>query len=112
MDVNSTPEPLEDVQPTSPAPADEQHPPGSSDEEDASDGEGGESNSSVNDKLATLDVDDGLDVGEESLPAPQTPHGVRPGDLSTCGTHRGTRKEAASAVVGYRLAHGDHEDAG
>ena len=60
MDADSTPERLEGVLPASPAPADEKHPPGSSDEED-SDEEGGESNSGANDELATLDVHDDLD---------------------------------------------------
>ena len=56
MDADSTPERLEDVLPASPAPADEQHPPGSSDEEDDSDKDGGESNSGATDELATLDL--------------------------------------------------------
>ena len=68
MDADSTPERLEDVLPASPAPADEQHPPGSSDEEDDSDKDGGESNSGATDELATLDVDDELDQGGEPLP--------------------------------------------
>ena len=33
MDVDTTPEPLEDVLPISPAPADEENPPGSNDED-------------------------------------------------------------------------------
>ena len=68
MDSDSTPEPLEDVLPASPAPANEEHPSGSSDEEDDSDEKGGESNSGANDELATLDVDDKLAEGEEPLP--------------------------------------------
>ena len=67
-DGDSTPEPLEDVLPAWPAPADEKHPPGSSDEENDSDEEGGESNSGANDELAALDVDDDLDEGEQPLP--------------------------------------------
>ena len=66
--MDSTPEPLEDVLPASPAPANEEHPSGSSDEEDDSDEKGGESNSGANDELATLDVDDKLAEGEEPLP--------------------------------------------
>ena len=66
MDVDSTPEPSEDVPPASSAPADEEHPPGSSDEEDYSDEERGDSG--VNDEVATLDVDDHLAEGEEPLP--------------------------------------------
>ena len=67
MDADSTPEPLGDVLLASPAPGDEEHPPGSSDEEDDSIEEGGESNSGAN-VVATLDVDDDLDEGEEPLP--------------------------------------------
>ena len=37
MDADSTPERLEGVLPASPAPADEKHPPGSSDKENDSD---------------------------------------------------------------------------
>ena len=59
---------MEDVLPASPVPADEEHPPGSSDDEDDSEEEGGESNSGANDELATLDVDDYFDEGEELLP--------------------------------------------
>ena len=72
--MDSTPEPLEDVLSASPAPADEEHPPASSEEEDDSDEEGGESNSGVNDELTTLHVDDDLDEGEEPLPL-ETPTG-------------------------------------
>ena len=103
MDADSTPEPLEDVLLASPAPGDEEHPPGSSDEEDDSIEEGGESNSGAN-VVATLDVDDDLDEGEEPLPleasAPRTSDGVRRGKLSTYSTHRGTRKSIDSAAVG------------
>ena len=35
MDVDTTPEPVEDVLPISPAPADEENPPGSSDEDES-----------------------------------------------------------------------------
>lgn len=41
MDMDITPGPLENVLPASPAPADEEHPPGSSDEDDDSDGKEG-----------------------------------------------------------------------
>ena len=68
MDAGSTPETLEVVLPESPALADEEHLPGSRDEEDDSDEEGGGSNSGANDELATLDVDDDLDEGEEPRP--------------------------------------------
>ena len=68
IDADSTPQPLEGVLPTSPAPADEEHPPGSSDDEDDSKEERGERNSGANDELATLDVDDDFDEGEELLP--------------------------------------------
>ena len=68
MDADSTPERVKDVLPASPAPADEEHPSGSSDEEDDSDEEGSEGNSGANDELATLDVDDNLAEGEEPLP--------------------------------------------
>ncbi|CAN0437204.1 unnamed protein product, partial [Pylaiella littoralis] len=64
MDV--TPEPLEDVLPVSPAPADEEHPAGSSDEDDDSDGEEG-GGGGTHDDLATIDIDDDLDEGEEPL---------------------------------------------
>ena len=47
-------QPLEDVPPASPAPADEEHPPGSSDDVDDSEEEGVESNSGANDELATM----------------------------------------------------------
>ena len=67
MDADKTPEPLKDVLSASPAPANE-HPTGSSDEENDSDKKRGESNSGANDELATLDVDDDLDEGEEPLP--------------------------------------------
>ena len=68
MDANSTPEPLGDVLPAPPARADEEHPLGSSDEENDSDEKGGESINGTNDELATLDVDDDFDEGEEPLP--------------------------------------------
>ena len=67
-DVDSTPEPLEDVLPASPAPADDGHPPSSSDEENDSDEEGGESTSGANDELPALDFDKHLAGGEEPLP--------------------------------------------
>ena len=67
-DADSTPEPLEDVLPDSPAPADEEHPPGSSDEGNDSNENVSENTSGANDELATLDVDDDLDEGEEPLP--------------------------------------------
>ena len=68
MAADSTPEPLEDVLPASPAPADEEDPPGSSDEEADSDEERGESNIGATNELATLDVGDDLDEVEEPLP--------------------------------------------
>ena len=68
IDADSTPKPLDDILPASPAAADVEHPPGSSDDEHDSEEEGGESNSGANDELATLDVDDYFDEGEELLP--------------------------------------------
>ena len=52
MEVDTTPEPLEDVLPISPAPAEEENPPGSSDEESES-----ETDQVVNEE-AVLDMDD------------------------------------------------------
>ncbi|CAM9606513.1 unnamed protein product, partial [Pylaiella littoralis] len=66
MDMDVTPEPLEDVLPVPPAPADEEHPGGSSDEDDDSDGEEG-GGGGTHDDLATIDIDDDLDKGEEPL---------------------------------------------
>lgn len=59
---------MEVVLPASPATVNEKRPPGSSGGEDDSEEEEGESNSGANDELATLDVDDYLDEGEEPLP--------------------------------------------
>ena len=66
IDADSTPEPFEDLLPASPAPADVEHPPGSSDDENDSEEDGGENNSGSNDELATL-YDD-LDETEELFP--------------------------------------------
>ena len=52
MEVDTTPGPLEDVLPISPAPAEEENPPGSSDEESES-----ETDQVVNEE-AVLDMDD------------------------------------------------------
>ena len=68
IDADSTPGRLESVLLASPAPADEQHPPGSSDEEDGSDDAGDKSNKGANGELATLDVGDDLDQDVEPLP--------------------------------------------
>lgn len=54
------------VLPVSPAAADEEHPAGSSDEDDDSDGEEG-GGGRTHDDLATIDIDDDLDEGEEPL---------------------------------------------
>ena len=110
MDAEGRPEPLEDVLPASPAPAEEKHPPGSSVEGEKEDEEGGNSNSDTNDELATLDVHD--DRRRRGAPAARNPHGVHPSTLSACGTHRGTREDADSAAVGYRVAQGGHHAAG
>ena len=67
MDAGSTPETLEVVLPESPALADEEHLPGSRDEEDDSDEERGEIHSGGNDET-TMDVDDDLDECEEPVP--------------------------------------------
>ena len=66
IDADSTLEPLDDILPASPAPADVEHPPGSSDDENDSEEDGGENNSGSNDELATL-YDD-LDETEELFP--------------------------------------------
>ena len=66
IDADSTLEPLDDILPASPAPADVEHPPGSSDDENDSEEDGGENNSGSNDELATL-YDD-LDEAEELFP--------------------------------------------
>ena len=54
IDADSTPKPLDDILPASPAAADIEHPPGSSDDENDSEENGGENNSGSNDELATL----------------------------------------------------------
>ena len=56
MDVDSTPEPLDDVLPALPGYVNEEHHLGSSSEE----GEGGKSDSVANGELATADADDAL----------------------------------------------------
>ena len=68
IDADSTPEPFKDLLPASPAPADEEHLPGSIDDEDDAEEVGGERNSSANDELTSLDADDNCDEGEELLP--------------------------------------------
>ena len=75
MDVDSSPEPLEDVLPISPAPADEENPPGSSDEDESETEEegvisGGQQNRPRPDvdELATLDIDDDVADDEALLP--------------------------------------------
>ena len=59
---------MQGVLAASPAPADEEHPPGLFDDEDYSEEKVGESNSGANDVLATLDVDDEFDDGDKLLP--------------------------------------------
>lgn len=79
MDVDTAPEPPEDVITISTAPADEGHPPGSSDQ-DGIDGEEQEAESQRKrrredaDEIATLDIDDDLADGEVPLPL-HIPHG-------------------------------------
>lgn len=107
MVADSTSVPTEDGLPASPFPVDEEHPPGSWDEEDDWGEEKGESNIGANDELATLDVNDDLDKL-----APPNSHVVRTGTLSTCVTHRRTQSEAEHAHVGYRVAHGHYHAAG
>ena len=74
MDVDTTPEPLEDVLLISPAPADEENPPGSRDEDESeTEGEGvrrgGENRPRQEaDELATLDIDDDVADDEALLP--------------------------------------------
>ena len=75
MDVDTSPEPLEDVLPISPAPADEENPPGSSDEDESETEEegvmsGGQQNRPRPDvdELATLDIDDDVADDEALLP--------------------------------------------
>ena len=62
MEVDTTPEPLEDALPISPAPADEENPPGSSDEESES-----ETDQVVNEE-DVLDMDD--DIADEKTLLP------------------------------------------
>ena len=62
MEVDTKPEPLEDVLPISPSPADEENPPGSSDEESES-----ETDQVVNEE-AVLDMDDDIADDETLLP--------------------------------------------
>ena len=74
MDVDTTPEPLEDVLSISPAPADEENPPGSSDEsESESEEEGVKSGGGTRprqdgDELPTMDTDDDVADDEVLLP--------------------------------------------
>ena len=74
MDVDTTPEPLEDVLPISPAPADEEYPPGSSEEDESETEEEGVRSGGANrprqevDELATLDIDDDVADDEALLP--------------------------------------------
>ena len=82
MDVDTTPKPLEDVLSIPPAPADEENPPGSSDEseseseseeEGVKSGEGTRPRQDV-DELATMDTDDDVTDYEVLLPL-ETPAG-------------------------------------
>ena len=57
---------MDDILPASPAAADVEYPPGSSDDETDSEGDGGENNSASNDELAT--IYDDLDEAEELFP--------------------------------------------
>ena len=79
IDVGTTPEPQEDVLPISPAPADEEHPPGSIDEDESDDEEGkaereGEKLRRDVDETTILDIVDKLADDEVPLPL-QTPGG-------------------------------------
>ena len=67
MDADDGKEPRDDVQPF--APADEEHPEGSSDEDDEEETEGADTGRvRRSDGLAMLDDDDDLDAGETTLP--------------------------------------------
>ena len=75
MDVDTSPQPLEDVLPISPAPADEENPPGSSDEDESETEEEGVMSGGQQsrprpdvDELATLDIDDDVADDEALLP--------------------------------------------
>ena len=74
MDVDTTPEPLENVLPISPAPAEKENPPGSSDEDESETEEEGVRSGGENrprqevDELATLDIDDDVADDEALLP--------------------------------------------
>ena len=63
MEGDTTPEPLEDVLPISPAPEDEENPDGSSDEEESE----GETRQEVGEH-AVLDMDDDMANDEALLP--------------------------------------------
>lgn len=89
MDMDTNPEPLEGVFPLLPTPADEQHPPGSSDEDDSNSGEGGRGAGAHVDLLPALDIDHDLDEHEEPLEIP-TGYACS-GEPSACHTHQGTR---------------------
>ena len=74
VDVDTTPEPLEGVLLISPAPADEENPPGSSDKDESGTEEEGVRSGGENrprqevDELAALDIDDGVADDETLLP--------------------------------------------
>ena len=78
MDVDTTPESQEGVLPISPAPADEEHPPGSSDEDERDkEEEAGREGKRLRrdvDEMAILDVDD--ELADDKVPLPlQIPGG-------------------------------------
>ena len=75
MDADCTPETVKDILPASPAPADQEHPSGSGNEDDYSDEEGGETNSGANDELAILDIEDVSPKAWSSRPS-KSPRGT------------------------------------
>lgn len=87
MDTEHCDEPIGDILPISPAPADEEHPARSSDEEDDEDEEGGgNAGSASGDGLAFIDDDDDLDDDEEEQPL-VAPAGYRIVALAPKGLH-------------------------
>ena len=75
VDGDSTPQPLEDVLLAPPAPANEEHPPGSGDEYKDSDEKRRKKGHRERRRWPRR---------RRGTPAPRNPHGVRRGKLSTC----------------------------
>ena len=71
--IDTTPEPLEDVLPISPAPVDEENPPGLSNEKEGVGSGGGNRPRRDVDKLAIMDIDN--DVADEEVLRPLVLHG-------------------------------------